>query len=124
MVEKADDILTIEALDLSDGQVSARLGINKSSSIFSGHFPHQPVVPGACMVQLVKDVLCSTLNANIVLKKAPSIKFINMMTPDSNPPPYLLITYKLSDGADISVNAKITVGDVACFKLQAIYTEA
>jgi len=124
MLERSDDIFIVEKLDLSDGQVSARLGINKSSAIFSGHFPNQPVVPGACTVQLVKDILCGALNADLALKKAASIKFINMITPDNSQPPYLLVTYKLSDGGDINVNAKINIGDVACFKLQAIYTKA
>jgi 3-hydroxyacyl-[acyl-carrier-protein] dehydratase len=118
-----DDIFIVEKLEYSPGQVRAILGINKNSAIFEGHFPGQPVVPGACMVQLVKDILCVALDANIILKKAASIKFTNMITPDSSPAPQLIVTYKLIDNEDISVNAKITIGDVACFKLQATYTK-
>jgi 3-hydroxyacyl-[acyl-carrier-protein] dehydratase len=123
MQGQADDIFDVQDLEYSPGQVSAMLGINKNSAIFEGHFPGQPVVPGACMVQLVKDVLCGALDANIILKKAASIKFISMITPDSNPAPQLIVTYKLIDNGDISVNAKITIDDVACFKLQATYTK-
>ena len=97
--------------------------INAEHPIFEGHFPGQPVVPGACMVQLVKDVLCETLDAIVILKKAASIKFINMITPDISPMPQLIVTYKLIDNGDISVNANITIGDVACFRLQATYTK-
>ena len=118
-----DDIFIVEELEYSPGKVRAIIGINKNSAIFEGHFPDQPIVPGACMVQLVKDVLCGALEANIILKKAASIKFINMITPDSSPEPQLILTYKLMDNVDIRVNAKITIGDVACFKLQATYTK-
>jgi len=118
-----DDIFIVEEPEYSPGKVRAIIGINKNSAIFEGHFPGRPVVPGACMVQLVKDVLCGALDANIILKKAASIKFINMITPDINPMPQLIVTYKLIDNVDISVNANITIGDVACFKLQATYTK-
>lgn len=121
MTENADDIFIIEELSFDDEQISAKLRLNKGSAIFKGHFPGQPVVPGACMVQLVKDVLRTALNADVFLKRAANIKFISIITPDAKQSPELQISYKTVD--DISVNAKITIGDITCFKLQAIYTK-
>ena len=121
MPQVNDGIFNIGELQHDAGQIIASLGINKDSSIFEGHFPGQPVVPGACMLQLVKDVLEEALHMPILLKKAGSIKFINMITPANNSTAKLTISYKTTNDNSISVNANLFTGEVACFKLQAIY---
>jgi 3-hydroxyacyl-[acyl-carrier-protein] dehydratase len=121
MSEINNGIFKIEELQHNAGQITASLNINQSSSIFQGHFPGQPVVPGACMVQLVKDVLEEVLHMPILLKKAGNIKFINMITPANNPTAKLAISYKLADDGNINVNANLFSGEVTCFKLQAVY---
>jgi 3-hydroxyacyl-[acyl-carrier-protein] dehydratase len=121
MSEINDGIFKIEGLQHDASQITASLNINKNSSIFEGHFPGQPVVPGACMVQLVKDVLEEVLHMPILLKKAGNIKFINMITPANNPTAKLTISYKLADDGNINVNANLFSGEVTCFKLQAVY---
>jgi 3-hydroxyacyl-[acyl-carrier-protein] dehydratase len=121
MPEINDSVFKIEELEHDSGQINASLNINKSSNIFEGHFPGQPVVPGACMVQLVKDVLEEALHMPILLKKAGNIKFINIITPANNLTAKLTISYKLTDDSNISVNANLFSDEVTCFKLQAVY---
>jgi 3-hydroxyacyl-[acyl-carrier-protein] dehydratase len=121
MPEISGGIFKIEELQDDAGQIIASLGINKDSNIFEGHFPGQPVVPGACILQLVKDVLEEALHMPILLKKAGNIKFINMITPANNPTAKLTISYKLTDDGSISVNANLLTAEVTCFKLQAVY---
>jgi 3-hydroxyacyl-[acyl-carrier-protein] dehydratase len=123
MSEINNEIFIIESLEHGAGQVTANLSINKSSAIFEGHFPGQPVVPGDCMVQLVKDILQDALNIKVMLKKAATIKFIAMITPDTVHPINLTIGYKIIDDGYISINAKILTGDVTCFKLQGNYSK-
>jgi 3-hydroxyacyl-[acyl-carrier-protein] dehydratase len=121
MPEINDRIFKIEGLQHDASQITASLSINKNSSIFEGHFPDQPIVPGACMLQLVKDVLEEVLHMPILLKKAGNIKFINMITPTNNLTAKLTISYKITDDGSISINANLLTGEVTCFKLQAVY---
>jgi 3-hydroxyacyl-[acyl-carrier-protein] dehydratase len=121
MPQVNDGIFKIEEMQHDAGQIIVSLSINKDSGIFEGHFPGQPVVPGACMLQLVKDVLEEALHTPILLKKAGNIKFINMITPANNPTAKLTISYKTIDDGSISVNASLLTGEVTCFKLQAVY---
>lgn len=118
-----NDIFIIEELQHNAGRVDANLILNKTSPVFNGHFPGQPVVPGACMVQLVKDVLVESLGEDLIMQKAANIKFIQMIIPGDSPALHLIVTYKLIDNGDISIIAKITIDNVACFKLQATYTK-
>jgi len=113
-----DDIFIIDNLQQDDAQIIANLRINKNSTIFKGHFPGQPIVPGACMLQLVKDALEKTQRASLLLKKANNLKFISMVNPKINANALLYITYKTAGDGDISVNAKLITDGVTCFKFQ------
>ncbi|MFA6085022.1 hypothetical protein [Mucilaginibacter sp.] len=121
MPEVNSGIFKIEELQHDAGQIMASLSINQNSNIFEGHFPGQPVVPGACMLQLVKDVLEVALHMPVLLQKAANIKFISMITPANNLTANLTISYKITEEGSINVNAKLLTNEVTYFKLQAVY---
>ncbi|WP_243432573.1 hypothetical protein [Pseudomonas sp. 32_A] len=116
-----DGIFTIENLQEHSGQLTATLGLDKNHPIFFGHFPGQPVVPGACMLALVKDVVEFALHFTLQLKNAGNIKFMQMITPDNSEGLQLIITYKTPQAGLLSLSASILNRDIACFKLQAIF---
>jgi 3-hydroxyacyl-[acyl-carrier-protein] dehydratase len=120
MTAIANDIFNIDNISHANGAIEAILSINSDSAIFDGHFPGQPVVPGACMLQVVKDVLESTLKDTLQLKKAGNIKFISMIVPSLNDMIQLEISYKTVDDC-INVNAKLISNDVICFKFQGSF---
>ncbi len=114
-----DEIFQIVNLTHEEQKITATLAINQASSIFNGHFPGQPVVPGACMLQLVKDIIEKSLNNPLRLKKADNLKFINMITPDSIEL-QLELSYKLNE-QEVNVVAKLTSIDAVCFKFQGVF---
>jgi 3-hydroxyacyl-[acyl-carrier-protein] dehydratase len=111
-----------EVLDLvrSEGRTEAILLVNADSEIFNGHFPIQAVVPGACMLQLVKDVLETTLNTRLWLKKAQQIKFMNIVVPGDDQL-RLSISFANAEGGSFSVQANLTNKEAVCFKFQGIF---
>lgn len=114
-----DDLFHIEEINHQDGVIKATLGINADSEILKGHFPTHPVVPGACMLQIAKDVLESVLQTPLRLKKADQIKFMTMIDPANTPRIALDISYRqLEDNSNIVVNAKLSNPDTIYFKLQ------
>ena len=38
---------------------------DKSDPIFAGHFPGQPIVPGACLVQIAEDLTSQQLGRTV-----------------------------------------------------------
>jgi 3-hydroxyacyl-[acyl-carrier-protein] dehydratase len=118
MPVKNDALFNISKLEHGDGVISAMLDINKDCEIFKGHFPGHPVVPGACMLQIVKEVLEKALEVSIRLKKADHLKFISMIDPGNTLSVALDIAYKIVEEGDIAVTAKLMNGEVVCFKFQ------
>jgi 3-hydroxyacyl-[acyl-carrier-protein] dehydratase len=123
MTAITNDIFSIDSITHENGIISAILGINTQSEIFKGHFPGQPVVPGACMLQVVKDVLQNALSTGFQLKKAGNLKFVSMIVPSLNDMIQLELTYKFIDDTTVSANAKLISNDVICFKFQGSFVK-
>jgi 3-hydroxyacyl-[acyl-carrier-protein] dehydratase len=113
-------IFEILATERQENTIHAVLEIDRHSEIFEGHFPGQPVVPGACMLQVVKEVLEKSLNTLVRLIKADNIKFLSLIEPQTAAVLQLDIIYQLT-ADEIGVNANLTAGKVVCMKLQGTF---
>jgi 3-hydroxyacyl-[acyl-carrier-protein] dehydratase len=112
-------LFKILSLKHSDNAIDSVLEIDQLSDIFAGHFPDQPVVPGACMLQIVKEILADTLHKPLRLTKADNIKFLSLVDP-STQSLQLNITYQLANN-DIKVLANLIAGEITCMKLQGTF---
>lgn len=115
-----NDLFHIDNIAHEDGAIRATLGINQNSEILKGHFPGHPVVPGACMMQIIKEVLEMALNSPFRLKKANQLKFISIIDPEDIMTIQLDIFYKLVKDA-INVTAKLSNDETVCFKFQGSF---
>jgi len=115
-----DDLFIVDSLTHTDGVIKTELSINPGSSIFKGHFPGQPVVPGACILQIIKDILGSALKQPIQLKKAGNLKFIGIIDPIVAGSAQLEMNYKIVEEI-INITAKLSDGDRVCFKMSATF---
>ena len=58
--------------------------LNPSHEIFKGHFPGNPVLPGVCIVQILKEILMYHLDNKLILSSASSIKYLSFINPEVN----------------------------------------
>lgn len=114
-------LFKIMSLSHKNNAVNVSLKIYKRSEIFKGHFPGQPVVPGAAMLQVVKEVAEKAFDAPLRLIKADNIKFLSLVEP-STLLLQLTISYQLIDN-DIKVVATLTAGEIVCMKLQGVFNK-
>ena len=110
----------LKSLDDADGIIKAVIDINGDSKIFAGHFPCQPVLPGACMLQMLKEVLQKVSGSKLRLKRADQIKFLSPVDPRLGTRLVLTLSRSLSED-DIVVTASITTGITTCFKFKGIF---
>lgn len=116
-----NDLFRIEEINHEDGVIKATLGINADSEILKGHFPGHPIVPGACMLQITKEVLEKVLETPLRLKKADQLKFMAMIDPTNTSEVQLDISYKQTEDNTIAANAKLSNIDMVYFKLQGSF---
>lgn len=53
-----------------------------SHSIFAGHFPGHPIVPGAILVQIAEELVSSTIGKALHTQTIRNLKFRKAITPD------------------------------------------
>jgi 3-hydroxyacyl-[acyl-carrier-protein] dehydratase len=116
MAAANNDLFGIGKIAHEDGAISATLNINPDSEILKGHFPGQPVVPGACMLQIVKEVLEEALGCALQVKKADQLKFMIMIDPTNTLVVQLDISYHHTDDGAIGVTAKLSNPEAVYFK--------
>jgi 3-hydroxyacyl-[acyl-carrier-protein] dehydratase len=121
MPSVTNDLFSIDKMSHEDATISVMLGINADSEILKGHFPGHPVVPGACMLQIVKEALENALNYSIRLKKADQLKFMIMIDPTNTSTVALDMTYKNAEDDTIVVTAKLSNPDALYFKFQGSF---
>jgi 3-hydroxyacyl-[acyl-carrier-protein] dehydratase len=117
-----NSLFTITAITTQDEVVEAAIMLKADSEIFNGHFPGQPVLPGACMLQIVKEVLQQALSQQFMLKKATSIKFLMQIDPAVINVLRMNMSYKTIREL-IAITATMMTGDSPCLKLKATFVK-
>ena len=115
------DLYTLEDFVHSDGVVTATLLLNSAHSIFEGHYPGQPVLPGACILQIVKETLSSAIESELMLVIANNLKFLSMIDPASMSALNFKLTYQEADEQFLKVNASLHFEERVCFKFQGSF---
>lgn len=92
------DLYTIKNFEIGALQVKASIFIHKENPIFKGHFPDNPVMPGVCMIQIIKELTEKALGIELFMQKATNIKFMALINPEVNPLLQLDISITESDG--------------------------
>ena len=113
-----NDFYAIISRDASGGAVRAKISINRAHKIFDGHFPGLPIVPGVCMMQIIREIMEVTTERSLSIAGAENMKFLAVINPDQNHEVDVSITYTDDNGA-INVNASLFAGTVTFFKLKA-----
>jgi len=113
-----NDFFTIENRSSSATEISAALVINAEHEIFEGHFPNQPVVPGVCMMQMVKEILELVIGKATRLAEAFDMKFLAIIDPQRNNLIQANITYDTAENGAIKVTASLFKDELVHFKFK------
>ena len=97
-------IQTINQVEANTIHVSILL--NKNHDVFNGHFPNNPITPGVCMIQAIKEIAQTQVNSLLFLHKISNVKFTAIINPNVNP--YLILELSLINENNIIKVKNIT----------------
>jgi 3-hydroxyacyl-[acyl-carrier-protein] dehydratase len=78
------NLFTFTDLQTEGDIVKTNIKLNPLHPIFKGHFPDNPILPGVCMMQMVKEVAEAYTNKKIKLVLAQDLKFLSVINPEEN----------------------------------------
>lgn len=99
LFENFYDILSIRKE--AENSYFAEIHLNAQHEIFKGHFPDNPVTPGVCMVQIIKELSEQILSKKLNLKSVSNIKFTSIINPFENPILELNLNFEINSKDNI-----------------------
>jgi len=89
------DFYTIVTMERLPGSIKALIELNREHPIFEGHFPGNPVVPGVCMVQIVKEFMEEASGLPVRITESSGIKFLSVINPGKDNQINLAVNYSM-----------------------------
>jgi len=116
------DFYKVDQLNkLSEDKYEAFVSLNKDSDIFKGHFPGNPVTPGVCMMQIIKELTEEILGINLFMTNSSNVKFMALINPEKNPKLKLDLEINDSDENAIKVKNTTMFDETVALKLTNTY---
>ncbi len=110
-------IIQSENINNTDWAVQVRL--NPQHPIYGGHFPQHPVVPGVCMLQIIKECIEKIYRTPLQYKQIASCKFLSAINPNETPELKFLLTIKHGEASTLSAQVEGASAEDVCIKLKA-----
>lgn len=110
-----DDFYKVKEKATAENKITAVIELNPSHKIFEGHFPGQPIVPGVCQVQILKEFMEEATEKKLRAGNGDNIKFTGMIIPDQNPLVNIEISYQDKEGM-LTTDAKFFSGETVFTK--------
>ena len=104
----------------SDSGTTFHIRLNPNHFIYKGHFPGQPVLPGVCTLQIIKECAQQLVNKNLQYKRIILCKFLRFIDPVQNPEITLTVSLDEKDEGMFQLSASGMCGDAYFIKLKAI----
>ena len=102
---------------ISDKEFDFKVRLEKDCAIYKAHFPQNPITPGACVIQIAKELFEEKNGCQVEIEIMKTVKFLNVMSPNQERE-YIYHFSKLSQEEDTyKMQVEVTDGDVAYSKM-------
>lgn len=117
------DYYTIENVTKQeDGTTRFQISLRADSIVYEGHFPGEPVSPGVCNIQMIKECAEQVAGKALLLSHLQQCRLTTLMTPLAHP--QVDVTIGLEEKGDIyKLKATIGKGETIYLDLKAELTE-
>lgn len=115
------DFYTILSFDTApDNTAKATLRLHKDHPVFEGHFPGQPVTPGVCMMQIIKELGEKWAGTPLQLQTARNVKFMAIINPFETPDIDIALQFDQVD-AGLSIKSTTSFATTVALKFSGIF---
>lgn len=112
----------VKEFNFTDNQLKAIIELNPEHEVFKGHFPNNPVTPGVCMLQILKELTEQATNTNLFIKECSNVKFMALINPETNP--ILAITIDINPlEENFKIKASASFDETVALKVNALLTQ-
>lgn len=99
----------------------ALIHINAEHEVFKGHFPGNPIMPGVCMMQIIKELTEQISGRSLFMQSLSNVKFMALINPFNTPELRLELDISITDTDLLKVKNVTYFNDTLALKLNSVY---
>lgn len=112
-------VISIE--NASENKYLARISVNAEHEVFKGHFPGNPIMPGVCMMQIIKELTEQISESSLFMQSLTNVKFMALINPFNSPELRLDLDIVTTETGLIKVKNVTYFEETVALKLSSVY---
>lgn len=104
-----------------DSKYSITILINEKHDVFKGHFPGNPIMPGVCMIQIIKELTAAITKSTLIIQTLSNVKFMALINPEVTPELRLELEITTTENDLVKVKNTTYFNDTVALKLSNVY---
>lgn len=105
----------------SDSKYTFTILVNEKHDVFKGHFPGNPIMPGVCMIQIIKELSESITKSALFMQTLTNVKFMALINPEVTPELRLELDITTTEDDLVKVKNTTYFNDTVALKLSNSY---
>ncbi len=115
-----EGLYTVQKIEQNGPELKAKVKLHAAHDVFKGHFPGNPIMPGVCMIQMIKELTEEAVGKELFLSIASNVKFMAKISPVENEVIDLTLTIT-EDDTVVKVKNVTSYGETIALKLSATF---
>lgn len=112
-------IISLENIAVSKYKVM--ILINEEHDVFKGHFPGNPIMPGVCMMQIIKELTEQITDSSLFMQSLSNVKFMALINPFQTPELLLELDVTTTEDNLVKVKNVSYFDETIALKLSCVY---
>lgn len=110
--------------DIQQGEkYSIQIELNPKHKVYQGHFPGNPVAPGVCLTQMVKETVEHITGKKLTMVTGDNLKFTAVLNPEINQEVVMTLSIKTKENGHLQADSNVSAGDSSFFSIKAGFKE-
>ena len=80
-----NSLFSIKSKSVTDLEIRYDILLDANHFIYQVHFPNEPITPGACIIQIAKELLEDSLAKRLKIYLVKNVKFLSIISPITTP---------------------------------------
>ncbi|WET00576.1 3-hydroxyacyl-ACP dehydratase [Flavobacterium sp. YJ01] len=106
---------------VSDSKYNVTILVNEKHEVFKGHFPGNPIMPGVCMIQIIKELTEKFTNESLLIQTLTNVKFMALINPEATPELRLELDILITEDNLVKVKNTTYFNDTTALKLSTVF---
>lgn len=118
LIKDLYEVVSIERT--GDNMHACVVNLNPEHDVFKGHFPGNPIMPGVCTMQIIKELTETITTKKLQLVQASNVKFMALINPFNTPVLKLQIEWQETESG-FKIKNSTFFGETVALKLSGSY---